>query len=190
MTQNYETMRPLIEQYPVNHFKTVVADPPWQYDDQPPEGNAEQHYDLMSLEDIKSIDVEKVANSESHIYLWTTNAFMKEAHEVLEAWGFKQKTILTWVKENRLGLGHYFRNSTEHVLFGVRGKMNTNTTTIPTHFSTEPTKHSEKPPTLYEIAEEASEKPMLELFARKTYGDMEAVGNETYTVEGASESDW
>lgn len=182
-------MEPLIDQYPVNHFKTVIADPPWQYDDQPPRGGAGKHYQLMDLDGIKNIDVKAVTSDEAHLYLWTTNAFMKEAFDVAESWGFEQKTILTWVK-NSMGVGWYFRNTTEHVLFCTRGDLKTEVDDIETHFRADRDKHSKKPSTLYEIATKASKQPMLELFARKSYGEIEAVGDEQYTIEKASKSDW
>jgi hypothetical protein len=102
----------------------------------------------------------------AHLYLWTTNAFIEQAHQVCRAWGFQPRTILTWVK-TQIGMGHYFRNNTEHVVFGVRGKLALKVKDQPTAFTAPRSKkHSEKPEAFYQIVERCSPGPYLELFAR------------------------
>lgn len=127
----------------------------------------------MPLDDIKKLRIP--AGEDAHLYLWTTNSFMREAHEVAEAWGFKQKTILTWVKTEAnnpakvsFRMGYYFRGATEHVLFCVRGKLRLNVRNLPTAFLWPRIgKHSRKPEAFYDMVEQASPGPYLELFARR-----------------------
>jgi N6-adenosine-specific RNA methylase IME4 len=179
-------------------FSTVVADPPWRYRDTinaklvrqvqdagygsgKPAGRrgAEGHYPTMTTEQIKALPVIFVAKPNAHLYLWTTNAFMEDAHRVARAWGFLPKTILTWVKP-RIGMGHYFRNTTEHVLFAVRGRLGTKVHNLRTDFSApQPDRqHSRKPDRLLEIVEAASPGPYLELFARRSRDGWSCWGNE------------
>ena len=124
-------------------------------------------YSLMTRDEILALPVADWADeSGCHLYLWATNSNMPLACECLSAWGFEHKTILTWVKP-RLGLGAYFRGSTEHVLFGVRGRLATRATNIPTHFEAPVGKHSEKPERFYDIVRNASYLPAGEAFQRK-----------------------
>ena len=131
----------------------------------------------MSADDIATLPVETAAEDRAHLYLWTTNAFMAEAHELAKAWGFVPKTIITWVKikqggerfgDVRIGMGHYWRNATEHVLFCVRGKpaLKTLRRNQPTVFFAERSQHSAKPQEFYDLVEGMSPGPRLELFAR------------------------
>ncbi len=177
------------EPLPEGPFHTVIADPPWQYNDKLGTSTAKTtgmyagvrgsayHYNLMTLAEIKALPVGEVAAWRSHLYLWTTNAFMVEAHEVARAWGFEPKTILTWVKVKRdaqivgdikIGMGFYYRNVTEHVLFCTRGKPvpPVRVHNLPGVFFAERDRHSAKPAILHELAEAASEPRYLELFAR------------------------
>jgi len=116
----------------------------------------------------------------AHLYLWTTNAFMVQAHQVAEAWGFIPRTILTWCKP-RLGMGHYYRNTTEHVIFAVRGKLAVLRHDQKTHFEAPVGRHSEKPQRLYEIIEQTSPGPYLELFARGRRAGWTSYGDELQT---------
>ena len=163
-------------------FKTICADPPWPYGAERPFGSSQEHrpnswnrttaspgaksrYSLMSMDEIKSIRVPSDDNA--HLYLWTTNAFMREAHEVAVAWGFKPKTIITWVKTKTgdrssvsMRMGYYFRGATEHCLFAVKGKMRLNVRNLPTAFLwTRSGKHSRKPDEFFEMVESASPSP-------------------------------
>jgi N6-adenosine-specific RNA methylase IME4 len=125
----------------------------------------------MSLESIKALSIP--ADDNAHLYLWTTNAFMREAFEVTEAWGFSQKTILTWCKTKSNGqpsmaMGYYFRGATEHCLFSVKGKLRLKVRNLPTAFLWPRIKrHSQKPEAFYDMVEVASPGPRLELFARR-----------------------
>jgi N6-adenosine-specific RNA methylase IME4 len=180
-------------------YQTVVADPPWPYrsdgghlrsslDHRPardvtPMGESARvggigpssrlRYGSMSVPEIGALQVERVVHQNTHLYLWTTNAFMEEAHSVVRQWGFKTKTILTWVKVKPDGTpscktGHYFRGATEHCLFCVRGSLGLRTNqALPTAYLWPRTPHSVKPDAFYDLVELASPGPYLELFARR-----------------------
>ena len=137
----------------------------------------------MSLAEMASVDVPAWSETEAHLYLWTTNAFMVDAHELAFMWGFTQKTILTWVKPH-YGLGNYFRNSTEHVLFCVKGSLATLRKDVPTHFIAPRGRHSEKPAAFYDMVQTMSPGPYLDVFARKQRFNFDTWGNECYLPEG------
>lgn len=151
-------------------FSTLVIDPPWPYADRLMSGavrtrGAANHYPVLSIAALRELRPQDVAAPNAHCYLWTTNAFMGEALDLLTRWDFVHKTILTWVKP-QIGMGHYFRNNTEHVLFGVRGKLPALQHNVPTAFTARREGHSTKPGAFYAIVERMSPGPYLELFAR------------------------
>ncbi|MEL7569687.1 MAG: MT-A70 family methyltransferase [Eubacteriaceae bacterium] len=158
-------------------YKTILVDPPWNIDQGGTYG-AINHYSLMSLERIKNMPVAQLSDPEaSHCWLWVTNGTLRYGFDVLEAWGFTPRSILTWVKP-RFTLGNYLRNSTEHLLFGTRGKA-------PVQFKGQATwmfaplqDHSHKPEEQYAIIERVSPAPYLELFARRRQPKWDAWGNE------------
>jgi N6-adenosine-specific RNA methylase IME4 len=183
-------------------FRTITADPPWNYRDRVGPGlgmgadrirgrrGAAGYYDLMSLEQIVALGAGGTvagfqASQNAHLYLWTTNAFMEQAHVVARAWGFLPRTVLTWVKP-QIGMGHFFRNTTEHVVFAVRGSLPLHVKNQRTDFTAPRGRHSEKPEAFFEIVERCSPGPYLELFARKARPGWTAWGNEvTAEVEVA-----
>ena len=149
-------------------FKTLVIDPPWDYEWLSLAGRAKPGYATMTHDEL--LDMEEMVKGwtddhHCHLYLWTTNNFMTRAVELMQVWGFQHKTVLTWVKP-RWGLGSYFRNTTEHVLFGTTGDINTRTTDIATHFEAPMGEHSEKPDEFYDIVTRASYPPYGEVFQR------------------------
>jgi len=157
-------------------YPTIVIDPPWRYDNVATRGAAEDHYPTMSLEELAELELP--AADDAHIYLWVTNGFIREGFDLLDAWGFTYKTTLTWCKP-QIGMGNWFRNSTEHVLFGVRGKLPTQRNDVPTWFLANRTKHSAKPESFYDLVESCSPSPWFEMFARrKRLGDWHVWGNE------------
>lgn len=142
---------------------------------------AAANYTVLSLNEIAAIPIGEWADETAHIYVWTTNSFMREAHDLLEAWGFKQKTILTWIKP-RLGMGTYYRNCTEHVVFGTKGKRaRLLRRDLRTYFYGEQGRHSEKPASFYDLVEQASPGPYLDVFARKHRFNWDVYGNEVYS---------
>ena len=163
----------------VGKFGTILADPPWEFKNKTgkiaPQYKKISRYKTLSLEDIKSLPIERVSSKRSHLYLWVPNALIKEGLEVMDAWGFKYKTNLIWRKIRKdggsdgRGVGFYFRNTTEIILFGVKGK-NVRTRklgrTQVNVIETRKREHSRKPDELYKIIENCSWGPFLELFAR------------------------
>lgn len=151
---------------PDGQFATFVADPPWRYGNTSTRGAAQNHYDTMSIEELCALDVVRErAADEAHLYLWTTAGHLPQAFEVMTAWGFEYKTYLVWVKP-QIGMGNYFRVSTELVLFGVRGGMRTQARDIRNWFEAKRTKHSAKPSIFHDLVAKASPGPYLELFSR------------------------
>jgi N6-adenosine-specific RNA methylase IME4 len=160
-------------------FGTILADPPWQFQNRTgkvaPEHKRLTRYGTLGLEQIKALPVAHIAADVCHLYLWTPNALLPEAIEVMRAWGFRYKTNLVWHKIRKdggsdgRGVGFYFRNVTELILFGVRGK-NARTLqpgrTQVNYLCSRKREHSRKPDEQYRIIEACSPGPFLELFAR------------------------
>jgi N6-adenosine-specific RNA methylase IME4 len=160
-------------------FGTVLADPPWRFQNRTgkvaPEHRRLCRYETLPLGEIKSLPVAELVQEPAHLYLWVPNALLPEGIEVLRAWGFEYKSVLIWHKVRKdggsdgRGVGFYFRNATESVLFGVRGKKAR--TLAPARrqtnlIATRKREHSRKPDELYPIIEDCSRGPFLELFAR------------------------
>ena len=150
----------------VGKFGTILADPPWEFQNSTgkvaPKHKRLKRYETMSLEEIKSMPVSRLSANKSHLYLWVPNAFIKEGIEVMEEWGFKYKTNIVWHKIRKdggpdgRGVGFYFRNTTELVLFGVKGtKVRTLKPgrTQVNIIRTRKREHSRKPDELYKIIE-------------------------------------
>lgn len=156
-------------------FTTVVADPPWRYDNVTTRGAAEDHYPTMSMAELVALDVP--AADTAHLYLWVTNPFMREGLDLCDAWGFTYKTLITWVKP-QMGMGNYFRSATEHVIFGIRGSLPTNRNDVMTWFQADRTRHSQKPESFYDLVESCSPGPYLEMFARRRRFGWHHWGNE------------
>lgn len=178
-------------------FGTILADPPWQFQNRTgkmaPEHKRLARYPTLTLDDIKAIPVANVAAPSSHLYLWVPNALLAEGLAVLQSWGFTYKSNLVWHKVRKdggpdgRGVGFYFRNVTELVLFGVRGSLRT----LPpgrrqvNFLATQKREHSRKPDELYSIVEQCSPGPYLELFARHRRAGWEHWGNEVPDEVGA-----
>lgn len=172
------------------HFGTILADPPWRFQNRTgkvaPEHRRLSRYDTMTWKDIAAMPVSDLAASQSHCYLWVPNALVTEGLRVLEGWGFTYKTMLIWHKVRKdggsdgRGVGFYFRNVTEPVLFGVRGRLRTLEPgrTQVNLLATRKREHSRKPDELYDIIESCSPGPRLELFARYPQPGWRAWGNE------------
>lgn len=151
---------------PDGKYSTFVADPPWQYGNTSTRGAAENHYPTMSIDELCALDIVRdTAADESHLYLWSTAGHLPEAFKVMEAWGFEYKTYLVWVKP-QMGMGNYFRVSTELVLFGIRGGMRTQRRDVKNYFEAKRAKHSAKPTLFHDIVASSSPGPYLELFSR------------------------
>lgn len=146
-------------------FRTVLADPPWDINQAGIRG-ASRHYPLMTLERIKAMPISDLAEPDAHLWLWVTNSVLREGYEVAEAWGFTVRSPLTWIKF-RMGMGHYLRNATEHLLFATRGDAPVNFRSQPTWINAPVQDHSHKPEEQFALIERVSPGPYLELFARR-----------------------
>ena len=160
-------------------FKTILADPPWQFTNKTgkvaPEHKRLARYSTLKLDDIKSLPVAQAAHDSSHLYLWVPNALLPEGLAVMEAWGFHYKSNIVWQKIRKdggpdgRGVGFYFRNVTELLLFGVRGKnvrtLQPGRTQVNT-IATRKREHSRKPDEQYPLITSCSPGPFLEMFAR------------------------
>lgn len=171
-------------------YKTILADPPWRFQNRTgkvaPEHKRLNRYDTLKLEEIMEIPVSLIASEKSHLYLWCPNALLLEGLAVMKAWGFQYKSNLIWHKVRKdggpdgRGVGFYFRNTTEVILFGIRGKMRTlqpgrRQVNI---IRTQKKEHSRKPDELYNIIETCSPGPYLEIFARGSRKGWDTFGNE------------
>jgi len=160
-------------------FSTVLADPPWQFQNRTgkvaPEHKRLARYATMTLDDICDLPVESAVADPAHLYLWVPNALLPDGLRVMAAWGFQYKTNLVWHKVRKdggsdgRGVGFYFRNVTEIVLFGVRGKkartLQPGRSQV-NYLSSRKREHSRKPDELYPIIEACSPGPYLEMFSR------------------------
>lgn len=160
-------------------FRTILADPPWQFQNRTgkiaPEHKRLNRYGTLTLAEIKALPVSEAAHDVAHLYMWVPNALLPEGLEVMRTWGFRYKSNIVWHKLRKdggsdgRGVGFYFRNVTELLLFGVRGK-NARTLqpgrTQVNYIGTRKREHSRKPDEQYELVESCSPGPFLELFAR------------------------
>lgn len=175
----YHKDHELIEFCQGKRFKTILADPPWQFQNRTgkmaPEHKRLNRYPTMTLDEIKALPVENVADDGSHLYLWVPNALLPEGLEVMKAWGFQYKTNLVWEKVRKdggpdgRGVGFYFRNVTELLLFGVRGSRARTLAPGRTQVNlvrSQKREHSRKPDEIITLIEQCSAGPYLELFAR------------------------
>jgi N6-adenosine-specific RNA methylase IME4 len=157
---------------PAGPFRVIVADPPWQYDTS---GNLP--YPTMPIEDIKAMRIDDIAERGAILWLWTTNAHLRIAFDVVEAWGFEYRSLLTWVKD-RMGTGDWLRGQTEHCLLAIRGKpvfLNGSHTTV-IHAARR--EHSRKPEEFYALVEEACPGSKVELFARHQRSAWQCFGDQ------------
>ena len=145
------------------------------------ERGAAAQYDCMTLDQIAALPVADWAEDNAHLYLWVTNAFIEAGFNLMREWGFTYKTMITW-RKNQIGMGLYFRNSTEHVLFGVRGKLKLQRRDLRTDFEAPRRRHSEKPDAFYDLVEAASPGPYIEIFARRQRFNWDVAGNEVYSA--------
>jgi N6-adenosine-specific RNA methylase IME4 len=172
-------------------FKTILADPPWQFTNKTgkvaPEHRRLSRYGTMKLDEIIALPISEIAATPAHLYLWCPNAMLPEGLAVMRAWGFAYKSNIVWHKVRKdggsdgRGVGFYFRNVTELVLFGVRGK---NARTLAPGrrqvnlLATRKREHSRKPDEQYDIIESCSAGPFLELFARGIRKNWSMWGNQ------------
>lgn len=179
--RNYHVENNLLSFCDGHRYKTILADPPWQFQNRTgkmaPEHKRLNRYATMKLEEIMALPVAQVADEPSHLYLWIPNALLPEGLAVMKSWGFEYKTNIVWEKVRKdgypdgRGVGFYFRNVTELILFGVRGSHARTLAPARSQVNllrTQKREHSRKPDELFSLIESCSEGPYLELFARGT----------------------
>lgn len=160
-------------------YKTILSDPPWyERGGGRIKRGADKHYPLMKTKDIIAMSnfIKKISEDNSHLYLWVTNNFLKDGLDVMEAWGFRYITKITWHKQGKIGLGQYFRGLTEDCLFGVKGMLpykilDGKRQQGVTGFISRRGKHSEKPEKMRQMIEKVSYPPFVEIFARPSETD-------------------
>jgi N6-adenosine-specific RNA methylase IME4 len=194
-------------------FGCILADPPWSYEAKTPPvpelrpcqirgatpAHVSHYYDTMSVQEICAMPVRDISEKDAVLFLWATVPLMPEALRVMEAWGYKYKTMLTWEKENGKGMGYWFRGVTEHVLFGVRGNVKAFRSPVKNLLRNKVGRHSAKPQQFHEIIESVTpQMERVELFGRyaranwTTWGnqverDLLSPENETSPSTGANE---
>lgn len=173
--ENVNNLGELVEQDV--KFSTIYADPPWSYENNSSRAAAVNHYPTLSLDDICNEPVSKLTTDNAHLHLWTTNAFLRESFQVIEAWGFNYKSCLVWVKPE-LGMGNYWRVSHEYLILGVKGSLTFADRTQGSWIMAPRTTHSRKPAAVRSIIEKVSPGPYLELYGRQ------ALPHSAWTVYG------
>jgi N6-adenosine-specific RNA methylase IME4 len=171
---------------PDGRYQVIVSDPPWKYDSRAEDTThrGKNLYPDMTVEEICKLPVESLAQDNCILWLWTTNAFMRDAYRCLDAWGFAEKTILTWDKE-KLGLGDWLRNVTEHCILAVRGRPIVSLTNQTTMIREARREHSRKPETFYALVEALCPGSKLEMFCRTVRPGWAAWGAETEKFSAA-----
>lgn len=178
-----------------NQYGTILIDPPWRFQNRTgkvaPEHRRLARYQTMTNEEIAALPVGDLAKPKSHLYMWCPNALLPDAFAIMKAWGFTYKTNIVWYKIRKdggpdgRGVGFYFRNVTELLLFGTRNQLRT---LAPGRrqvniIRTRKQEHSRKPDEAYSLIESCSPGPYVELFARKVAPGWDAWGNEAETYE-------
>ncbi len=174
-------------------FSTLLVDPPWRFQNRTgkmaPEHKRLRRYRTMTTTEIAGMPVQPHTDDRSHLYLWVPNALLRDGLDVMDAWGFTYKTNLVWYKIRKdggpdgRGVGFYFRNVTELLLFGVKGSLRTlapgrtQVNVIPSRKR----EHSRKPDEVYQLVRDCSPGPYLELFARQRIAGWTQWGDEVDT---------
>ena len=195
MIQEETTVEQTIENFRIftkgKKYRTIYADPPWQFQNRTgkiaPEHKRLNRYPTMKLDDIKALPVGECADEKCHLYLWVPNALLPEGLEVMKSWGFEYKTNLIWEKVRKdggpdgRGVGFYFRNVTEILLFGIKGKNNRTLSPARSQVNllrTQKREHSRKPDEFIPLIESCSPAPYLEVFARGNRSNWDMWGNQ------------
>ena len=185
------TVKSLLEFVGNKKYSTIYADPPWRFENRTgkmaPEHKRLNRYSTMSLEEIEALPISKIAADKSHLYLWVPNALLPDGLKVMEKWGFQYKSNLIWEKVRKdgypdgRGVGFYFRNVTEILLFGIRG--DNNRTLDPARSQVNlirsmKREHSRKPDEFVQLIQACSPGPYIELFARGNREGWDMWGNQ------------
>jgi len=188
-----ETVRSLQSFTGGKKYQTIYADPPWRFQNRTgkvaPEHKRLSRYKTMSLEDIKALPVCELSDDKAHLYLWVPNAILPDGLAVMDAWGFEYKGNLVWEKVRKdggpdgRGVGFYFRNATEILLFGIKRKSMPNRTLAPARsqvnlIRAQKREHSRKPDEFISLIEACSQGPRIELFSRELRSGWDCWGDQ------------
>ncbi len=174
--------------FPNKKYSVIYADPPWQYQDRSCDGAAESHYPTMRVDDICNLPVKDITADNCVLFLWATYPKLEDALKVIEAWGFKYKSIgFQWIKQNRSGEGYFFglgrwtRGNTEPCLIAVKGKPHRKSNSVSQLIFSPLRVHSQKPDVVRDKIRElmGEDNSYIELFARNTTDGWDVWGNET-----------
>ena len=177
------------------HYGTILIDPPWRFQNRTgkvaPEHQRLNRYATLSLPELKLLPIGELAAEKSHLYLWTPNALLPDAVELLKEWGFTYKTNIVWYKirkdggPDRRGVGFYYRNVTEMILFGVKGRLRTlaPARSQENMIVQRKREHSKKPDEQYDLITRCSPGPYLEVFAREAVSGWDVWGDQVDTYE-------
>ena len=169
-------------------FKLIYVDPPWHFKTYSSKGegrSAKNHYDILSLDKIKTFPVKHLFDDDAILLMWVIDPMLPEALEVIKDWGFKYKTVgFTWVKQNKnndvyfTGLGYYTRSNPEMCLLATRGKPKRLSKSVRQLIVSKRREHSRKPDEVYDLIEQLCEGPYLEIFARTKRANWSYIGNQ------------
>lgn len=171
---------------PNKKYNIIYADPPWSYTNNTCKGAAVKHYSVMSVEELKKMKINSITNDDCILFMWATYPKLRDALEVINAWGFKYKTIgFQWIKQNKTGNGFFFgigswtRGNTECCLIANKGKPKRINAGISQLVFSPIRKHSQKPDEVRDrIVELIGDLPRIELFARQKVDGWDCWGNE------------
>jgi N6-adenosine-specific RNA methylase IME4 len=167
---------------PNRKYKTIVIDPPWNQGKTGlrsvrPNQDRNLPYKIMTLEEIKDFNINKFAQEECLIFLWTTDKYIEEAHKILREWSFKKHCIFVWNKNTGVcPFSVQFRN--EYCIMGYRGKLKLNKIGVPTSFFAKVREHSRKPDEFYEIVKQIADSPRIDIFSREKREGFDQWGDE------------
>lgn len=165
-------------------YKVILADPPWSYQNKG-RGSASGQYDCMGLKDICNLKVQEIADKDCVLFLWATFPLLPEAIQVMNSWGFKYKSGLSWVKKTKnnkdqFGPGFIFRSCSELLLVGFKGKPKVKNRSTRNFIFATATGHSIKPDCQYSMIEKLFDGPYLEIFARRSWRNWTGIGNQIF----------
>jgi N6-adenosine-specific RNA methylase IME4 len=175
--------------FPDKKYNIIYADPAWSfktYSDKGKGRSPDKHYSVMSLQDIKNLPIQDIADDDCILFLWVTFPLLKDGFEVIDAWGFKYKTVaFNWVKKNKKkdswfwGLGYWTRANAELCLLATKGNIKRQSASVHQVIDTPIERHSKKPDIVRDkIVELMGDLPRIELFARETADGWDSWGNE------------
>lgn len=198
-----KNLKPVTNQYSISlssdhKYSCIMADPPWTHTFSTRKteiqgtGWRDMPYPTMTLQSIKDMDVSSICENNAALFLWACNPLMPQAFEVMKAWGFDYKTTFTWAKTDKsgkpaFGMGYWARGASEHMLFGVRGKIKPISRKEVSWFSSQRLRHSEKPKEAYDIAERLIAGPRLELFSRTPREGWDTIIQESESLTAKSD---